>query len=99
MFSFPLIKGDPATVLLDKNNIVLTRSFAHKVYGSEDILGKEIVINGKHRLIVTGVMEDLPYNTHLGLQKDLSVSIYWQIFGKCHGYWKKTVIVLSDYIS
>lgn len=64
MFSFPLIKGDPATVLLDKNNIVLTRSFAHKVYGSEDILGKEIVINGKHRLIVTGVMEDLPYNTH-----------------------------------
>lgn len=99
MFSFPLIKGDPATVLLDKNNIVLTRSFAHKVYGSEDILGKEIVINGKHRLIVTGVMEDLPYNTHFGLQKDLSVSVYWQIFGKCHGYWKKTVIVLSDYIS
>ena len=67
MFSFPLIKGDPATVLLDKNNIVLTRSFAHKVYGSEDILGKEIVINGKHRLIVTGVMEDLPYNTHFGV--------------------------------
>ena len=62
-----MIKGDPATVLLDKNNIVLTRSFAHKVYGSEDILGKEIVINGKHRLIVTGVMEDLPYNTHFGV--------------------------------
>ena len=43
--------------------------------------------------------EPLPVSGWERLEKDLSVSIYWQIFGKCHGYWKKTVIVLSDYIS
>ena len=70
MFSFPLIKGDPATVLLDKNNIVLTRSFAHKVYGSEDILGKEeIKISYKKRVQIFLKIKQLPREQNNSLEQ------------------------------
>lgn len=63
MFSFRLLEGDPAEVLKVNNSAVLTRSYAGKLFGTEDAVGKELVCNGQ-KMIVTGVMEDLPENTH-----------------------------------
>lgn len=64
MFSFRLLEGEPAEVLKITNSVVLTRSYARKLFGDEEAVGKEVVCNGNHKLIVTGVMEDLPENTH-----------------------------------
>lgn len=64
MFSFRLLEGDPAEVLRTKNSVVLTRSYARKLFGNEPALGKEINLNGEFRMLVTGIMEDLPENTH-----------------------------------
>lgn len=65
VFSFKLIKGDPATVLKDPNSIVLTESSAKKYFGADDPMGKVLQFNKKQELRVTGVCKDVPVNSHL----------------------------------
>ncbi|WP_422082911.1 ABC transporter permease [Ulvibacterium sp.] len=45
IFSFELIKGDPATVLEAPFSIVLTKESAEKIFGKEDPIGKSIKLN------------------------------------------------------
>jgi putative ABC transport system permease protein len=63
MFSFKLIEGDPNHVLATRFGIVFTESFARKTFGDESPVGNEVTF-GKLSFMVTGIMEDLPRNTH-----------------------------------
>lgn len=63
MFSFPLLKGNVATVLTDPNSIVLTQSLAVTLFGREDPIGKTIKLDNQHTLQVTGVIEVAPKNS------------------------------------
>ncbi len=65
MFNFPLIKGDPETVLAGPLQAVLTRSIARENFGDEDPLGKTIVYNSRDAFKVTGICEDVPPNSHI----------------------------------
>ena len=66
LFSFPLIKGNPTTVLKDLNCIVLTESTAKKYFGSIDAaMGKTIMLNKETPLTVTGVAKNIPSGSHL----------------------------------
>ncbi len=65
MFSFPLIKGDPATALSDPNSIVMTKEMAEKYFGSEDPLGKTIKADNRWDFQVTGILKEVPHNSHL----------------------------------
>jgi putative ABC transport system permease protein len=66
LFSFPLIKGNPTTVLKDLNSIVLTESTAIKYFGSiDDAMGKTIMLNKETPLTVTGVAKNIPSDSHL----------------------------------
>jgi putative ABC transport system permease protein len=66
LFSFPLIKGAPATVLNDLNNVVLTESTAKKYFGSVDnAMGKIIMMNKSTPMTVSGIAKDVPSNSHL----------------------------------
>lgn len=64
MFSFKLEKGDPADVLATKNSVVLSSSFARKIFGNEDPIGKTFSIN-KISFNVSGIFKDMPGNTHI----------------------------------
>ncbi|MEQ9440012.1 MAG: ABC transporter permease [Cyclobacteriaceae bacterium] len=67
IFSYPLLKGDPATALADPNTIVLTTSTAQKYFGEEDPMGKFLDLfgpYGRQSFLVTGIARDLPENTH-----------------------------------
>jgi putative ABC transport system permease protein len=67
MFSFPLISGNPETALNTPYSIILTERIAHKYFGIENPIGKEITVNQKHQqqpYTITGVIEDAPLNTH-----------------------------------
>jgi ABC-type antimicrobial peptide transport system permease subunit len=66
IFSFPFIKGDPETALMDPNSIVMTQELAEKYFGSEDPLGKTIMMNHQHPLTVTGVIRNIPSNSSIG---------------------------------
>ncbi len=68
MFTFPLIKGDPVTALLDEHSVVLTRSTAEKYFSDEDPLGQTLTIiygQASKDYVVTGVAEDVPANSSL----------------------------------
>ncbi len=64
-FSFPLLKGDPATVLNDPSGIVMTETTAKKYFGEEDPIGKEIEFNKDRRFKIAGIAKDVPVNSHL----------------------------------
>ncbi len=64
-FSFHLIKGNPATALKDPLSIVMTVTAAKKYFGNDDPMGKVVDFNKKMQLKVTGIMEDVPVNSHL----------------------------------
>lgn len=65
LFSFPLIIGNPETVLDEVDSLVLSRSMAKKYFGIEDPVGKTLTVNADNDFIVTGIMEDMPHNSHL----------------------------------
>lgn len=65
MFSFALIGGDQATALQRPDGIILTRGMAVKYFGTTQAIGKMLTKNHKEELIVSGVIDDIPANTHL----------------------------------
>ncbi len=66
VFDVPLVRGDPRTALRDNEKVVLSESIARKYFGDGDPIGKILDAEGTFQLEVTGVMRDLPANTHLG---------------------------------
>ena len=64
IFSFKMIKGNPETALKDPYSVVLTESMAKKYFGNEDPIGKTILYERQNSLKVTGVIEDVPENSH-----------------------------------
>src|SRR4030042_5126340 len=63
VFTFPILLGDPETVLSAPHSIVLTEKLAKKYFGSENPLGKTLTLENKLQFMVTGVMRDLPHNS------------------------------------
>ncbi len=64
IFKFPFIQGNPKTALNDRYSIVLTETLAKKCFGDEDPMEK-IVQMSDTNLKVTGVIEEIPHNSHL----------------------------------
>jgi ABC-type antimicrobial peptide transport system permease subunit len=65
IFDYDWISGNPATALAAPNTVVLTKSLAEKYFGKSDPMGQVINLNNEHDLKVTGVIDDVPGNTHL----------------------------------
>ena len=59
LFSFKLTEGNPEQVLSDRYNVVVSETFALKMFGQEEPVGKSIRISDSTSVIVTGVMEDI----------------------------------------
>ncbi len=75
IFSFPLLQGNPDTALKDPYSVVISQSIARKMFEDEDPIGKVIVAdNGLADLRVTGVMEDIPDNSHFQMDYFVSLS-------------------------
>ena len=64
-FGIRLLEGDPHEVLRDPGQVLLSRSVARKYFGREEALGKSLSIVGFRDVLVSGIFEDLPQNTHL----------------------------------
>ncbi len=80
MFSLRMVQGDTATALDDPFEMVLTESKARQYFGTTDVVGKTLNLygasyqadNGKKVTKITGVIADLPPNTHLKIDFLLS---------------------------
>ena len=77
LFSFPLIKGDAATALINPNSVVLTETTAKKYFGStEGAMGKVIQVDKNLQLKVTGIAKDVPSNSHLDFDVVFPIANY-----------------------
>ena len=65
VFDFPFLQGNPRTALQDPYTIVLTETAAKRYFGNENPMGKTIRYDNKRDMKVTGVMRDVPINSHL----------------------------------
>jgi putative ABC transport system permease protein len=65
VFTLPLIDGDPHTALVDAHTIVLSATMARKYFDAVDIVGKTLLINDGISYKVTGVMRDMPTQSHI----------------------------------
>lgn len=85
VFSWPMIAGNPETALKDPGSVVITASTAKKYFGDEEALGKELEFNNfgrKFPLKVTGVVEDIPLNSHFTWDFMGSFATLEQAFGR-----------------
>jgi putative ABC transport system permease protein len=65
MFSFPLLEGNPETVLDGPGKVVISRSMERKYFGAEQALGKTLLVGGTRNYIVSGVATDAPENSQI----------------------------------
>jgi putative ABC transport system permease protein len=67
ILTLPFLRGDRATALRDIGGIVLSRSTARRYFGDGDPMGRSLVLPSRNNMEfrVTGVMEDVPPNSHI----------------------------------
>jgi putative ABC transport system permease protein len=99
VLTFPLLEGSPETALRDPYSIVLTETAAKKLFGSEHALGRAIKFDTLDYQ-VTGVMKDVPFFSHIGLEALVSLSTATQLnrndkdFEKWTNMWANSVYLL-----
>ncbi|MEO6637653.1 MAG: FtsX-like permease family protein [Ginsengibacter sp.] len=66
VFSYNFLYGDPATASTEPNSIVINETLADKIFGSaENAFGQTIYFDNNDGSKVTGVIKDIPGNSHL----------------------------------
>lgn len=65
IFSFPLLIGDPKTMLEEPTDIVISESTARKYFGAEDPINKVLIIEGQYPATVKGVFKDVSQKSSL----------------------------------
>lgn len=65
VLDFQLLEGDKTSALADPFSLVITESMAAKYFGDEDALGKTLKVDGQTDYQITGILKDIPENSHL----------------------------------
>lgn len=76
ILQFEMTAGDPGTALDEPNSIVISESLALKYFNQPNPIGQTILFNNVTPLEVTGVLADLPGNSHLDFNFLISFSTY-----------------------
>ncbi|MEO6314003.1 MAG: FtsX-like permease family protein [Chitinophagaceae bacterium] len=65
VFSVKMLKGNPATALLEPYTVMMTAETAKKYFGDEEPMNKVIRYNNQINLKVTGIYQAFPENAHM----------------------------------
>lgn len=63
VFPFKMVSGGGADALADATKGLVSRSSALKLFGTTDVIGKQIEVNNTYPVTITGVFEDIPENS------------------------------------
>jgi putative ABC transport system permease protein len=81
VFTFPVVDGDQNTALNDPLSIVLTQEAVRKYFGNTNPLGQSMKFDNKYSMKVTGVLKDIPANSHLHFDFLVSMASASKIYG------------------
>jgi putative ABC transport system permease protein len=86
VFTYPFVEGDPRTALVAPHSMVLTQSVAKEYFGkSTGIVGKSLRNDKGDIFKITGVVKDVPMNSHLRFNILLSASTLGKDFDQNWG--------------
>ncbi len=93
MFDMEFLSGDPRSALEEPFSVVLTESLAKKYFSDENPIGKTLLNESRKKPYqVTGIIPDMPRNTHLKINYMISMSSFVTIMGfpeaLTHRTWK-----------
>ncbi len=93
MFSYPLLKGNPASALADNSSVVITESMAKKYFGAEEPLGQTLSLDAvvKFDVKVTGVIGDHPPTTDFAPQILVSMGTIRTLMPDADGFFNNWV--------
>src|ERR1700761_1597928 len=74
VFTLPLLSGDPSTALVAPRSVVITETTARKYYNSVNVLGRSLLFNDTMPFRITGVIRDIPLQSHFNFDFFLSMS-------------------------
>ena len=89
-FSYPLKIGEASSVLASSNAVVLSQKSAKKYFGEKDPIGQLIRVDNEYEFMVSGVMDELPANTHLNFSMILSMDLL-EGFDWFGGWWNNSL--------
>jgi putative ABC transport system permease protein len=81
VFDYEFILGSPDNALNEPNTIVITESFASKYFGKENPMGEVLTTSNFGSCRVTGVIKDVPANSHLRFDCLLSMTTIGELAG------------------
>jgi len=87
LFSWKMRYGNPQTALTAPFSIVLTESMARKYFGYSNPVGQVFKVDDNNTLTVTGVMEDVPSNSHFTFTGLLSMSTFYRTRPEIFNEW------------
>ena len=64
VFNFPFVKGNAANAFKQLKSVVFTKTAAKKYFGDDDPIGKMVDIDPMGPHLVSGVINDIPANSH-----------------------------------
>jgi len=102
IFSFPFLKGSPASALGDPNSLVMTENTAKKYFGAEEAFGKTIQMyffGQRMPMRVTGILEDIPFNTHFNSEIFVSFQVLLALgidYNQWHNQTVQTYILTGE---
>jgi putative ABC transport system permease protein len=85
IFNFPLLNGNPKTALDEPFSLLFTKDMAKKYFGNEDPLGQIVSCNTYGQPVdyhVTGVLDNVPDNSHFHFDFITSISSLGVLRGK-----------------
>jgi putative ABC transport system permease protein len=74
VFTLPMIDGSPSTALDEPHTAVITESTAKKYFNKINVVGQTLTINDTSTYKITGVIKDIPEQSHFNYDFFLSFS-------------------------
>jgi putative ABC transport system permease protein len=65
IFTYPLIAGDKNTALKEPFNAAISETTAKKLFGTTNVIGKQLELNRNSNYVITAVYKDAPENTQI----------------------------------
>ena len=81
VFDYEFLLGSPQNALNDPNTIVISESFARKYFGNENPIGEVLITSNFGNCNVTGVIKDIPANSHLRFDCLISMATIVELTG------------------
>ncbi len=87
MFSFQFVSGDSETALDKPFTTVISETLARKYFANKNPIGKVLKWGGEYNYTITGVMKDMPQNSHFRYDIIFTLSGADKVFGSLLENW------------